>query len=131
MRALFTAALLATATLALAVFVLVNLYAADAPTPPPPPPAPSRPAAIAADPPPTSPIPRPAPPTDNREHWREVYAARQRDILAEIERNQELIERGDEHDERRLAEARARIETLRDQLRREIEELQRVAPPPQ
>ena len=64
-----------------------------------------------------------------RREWHAIYAAKQRRILSDMERHQAVIERaesGEEPDPAQLGEAHTRVRELKEELRRDQEELQRI-----
>jgi type IV secretory pathway VirB10-like protein len=95
---------------------------------PPPPTATAAPAAPAPSSLPVDPLDQVIQGKTRRE-WRATYAARQRRILSDMERHQAVIERaesGEEPDPTQLGEAHTRVRELKDELRRDLEELQRI-----
>jgi hypothetical protein len=157
MRATAVAGMLAVATLGVVVFIFVDLRAASTPAPPAPPapttvaaPALPPPRATPALPPPAPSPPRPAPPSPSPpapvaqapadpldrlvegrsiRQWRDYYTRRDRDIQAEIDRRQDVVqraERGEEPDDKELGDAHTRIAELRELMKQDAQELQRI-----
>jgi hypothetical protein len=142
-------AALAAVTLALAAFVLVETR--SRPTPPPTSPttepSPSAPASAVptarassanSQPSTLNSQPPPPPPRDpldtvingkTRRQWHAYYADRQQQMLADIERYQQIVtraERGEEPDPRELGDAHDRIRELRERLKQDLEALQQI-----
>lgn len=142
-------ALLAVLTIGVVVFVFVELHAATAPVPPA---SGSTATATTTTPPPGAPVvaaPRMTPPPQSnaaptadladpldhvvqgktRREWRAYYAAQQRRIGADLDRYQEIIDSssdGQEHDWAQVKDAHQRVRELREQMRRDLEDLARI-----
>ena len=139
MRTLIVGSLLAVTTIALVVFMFVELHESKPPPPavaapsmptvaPPPPP-------IAARPPPRPAAPAAIDPLDvvidgkTRRDWRKYYAARQQQLGAELYRHQSIIKRaeaGEEPDPEQLGEAHTRVLQIKEELRKDVEEMHRI-----
>jgi hypothetical protein len=64
-----------------------------------------------------------------RREWRAYYAEQQRRISAELDRNLEIIDNssdGQEHDWAAVKDAHQRVRELRENLKRDLEELSRI-----
>jgi hypothetical protein len=142
-------AALAVMTIGVVVFVFVELHAAKAPTETVATPAPtSLPAPTpsvtepAVDRPAPTPTPTQTPTTSQsddpmdrvvqgktRREWRSYYAQQHKRILADLDRYQEVIEGssdGQEHDWAQVKDAHQRVRELREQMKRDLEDLARI-----